>query len=285
MKRVWTYKCGVPFNATIKQESAAMAASSSIDAETSDHPDEATATKTSTATSSSQTSLIRTLYVFTVAFFVCIIAFFYTRDVKTGIIRLQDILTMLNPLLLIPLFYVIFLVDVDQLPNARMHIVFLLVATVYIHGDGYHLAANAIHRYEEGLVGEDLQDVVYLYDEELGHYYPYSGLVGLHLLWLYRQSQLPFDETFSGCSTTGLILFGLIHGFVLFITFIEGKFAIPAIIFFALVAAYGVFQRKRLRSDPIFLFTLAYGVTGLILMVVWAIWQGGFPELTEAGVV
>lgn len=231
--------------------------------------------------------LIRNLCIFTIVYFIVIVVFFFTRDVKTGLIRLQDILTMLNPLLLVPLFYVIALIDATEpMPCWYSQIVFLILTVIYVHGDGYHLAANAIHRYEEDLLSQNVKDVVYLYDEELGHYYTYAGFMGLHGFWVMRQTQLPFSEPFQGSlGRVALTTFGVLHGLVLFITFVEGKFAIPAIIFFAVQVAYCLMRRDRISYDPIFVFTLAYGVTGLLLLIIWAVWQRGFPELTKAGVI
>lgn len=262
-----------------------MSSSNGIDEENTSTMEPA-AVKTTLDASSSAVPLIRTLHLFSLSFFICFVVFFFTRDISTGLIRLQDVLTMLNPLILVPLFYLVHLVDAkNQVPNAICHIVFLLLAIVYVHGDGFHLAANAIHRYPDDLNSETVRDIVYLYDEQLGHYYPYAGLMGLHLLWLYRQEKLPFTTAMSIGGMVGLVGSGMLHGLSLFIAFIEGKFGIPAIVFFCVVGGYSLYQRQRLGMDPIFLFSLAYAVTGLILMIVWASWQGGLPELTEAGLV
>jgi hypothetical protein len=247
--------------------------------------------------------LIRHLCLFAVVYFICIIVFFFTRDIRTGLIRLQDILTMLNPLLLVPLFYVIALIDpnnntisttttTDQTAMSmppmgwQTHLVFLLLTVIYVHGDGYHLAANAIHRYEADLATQTVKDVVYFYDEELGHYYTYTGLMGLHIFWMVRQTQWPFAEPFpSRSGRVSLTVFGALHGLVLFITFIEGKFGIPALVFFLVQMVWCIRRRDRLPYDPIIVFTLSYAVMGALLLIIWASWQRGFPELTEAGLI
>jgi hypothetical protein len=250
--------------------------------------------------------LIRHLCLFTVVYFVCIVVFFFTRDVRTGLIRLQDILTMLNPLLLVPLFYVIALIDTTNhtiststttdpaaaIPTTmrpmgwQAHLVFLLLTVIYVHGDGYHLAANAIHRYEADLATQTVKDVVYFYDEELGHYYTFTGLMGLHIFWMVRQTQWPFAEPIPGNSgRVALMAFGILHGLVLFITFIEGKFGIPALVFFLVQMVWCIIRRDRLQYDPIIVFTLSYASMGASLLIIWASWQKGFPELTEAGLI
>jgi hypothetical protein len=127
---------------------------------------------------------------------------------------------------------------------------------------------------------------VYFYDEELGHYYTYIGLMGLHIFWMVRQMQLPFAEPFAGRGgQVALMASGILHGLVLFIAFIEGHFGIPALVFFVLMAVWCMVRRDRLAHDPIVGFTLYYATTGMLLLVVWAVWQGGFPELTAAGII
>jgi hypothetical protein len=240
-----------------------------------------------------RTPLIRHLCLFSVVYFINIVVFFFTRDVQTGIVRLQDVLTMLNPLMQLPLFYVIALIHLDDNPRHgtmmgwRSHIIFLLLTVVYVHGDGYHLAANAINRYEDDLASlPAVKDVVYFYDEELGHYYTYVGLMGLHIFWMIRQMQLPFAEPFAGRGErVALIASGILHGLVLFIAFIEGHFGIPALVFFVLMAVWCLVRRDRLAYDPIVVFTLCYAATGMLLLIVWAVWQRGFPELTAAGII
>jgi hypothetical protein len=251
--------------------------------------------------SAARTPLIRHLCLFAVVYFINIVVFFFTRDIPTGIVRLQDVLTMLNPLMQLPLFYVIALIHLDDddhqkdLRNNgttmgwRSHVIFLLITVVYVHGDGYHLAANAINRYEDDLEASlhpAVQNVVYFYDEELGHYYTYIGLMGLHIFWMVRQMQLPFVEPFAGRGgQVALMASGILHGLVLFIAFIEGHFGIPALVFFVLMVVWCGVRRDRLAHDPIVVFTLCYAATGMLLLVVWAVWQAGFPELTAAGII
>jgi hypothetical protein len=258
----------------------------------------------SSVSSAARGPLIRHLCLFAVVYFICIIVFFFTRDIRTGLIRLQDILTMLNPLLLVPLFYVIALIDpnnnssttttTDQTAMSmpippmswKTHLMFLLLIVIYVHGDGYHLAANAIHRYEADFATQTVKDVVYFYDEELGHYYTYTGLMGLHIFWMVRQTQWPFAEPFPCRSgRVALMVFGVLHGLVLFITFIEGKFGIPALVFFLVQMVWCIRRRDRLPYDPIIVFTLSYAVMGALLLIIWVSWQRGFPELTEAGLI
>lgn len=241
---------------------------------------------------SSATVLRRKLCIFSLSYLVVYIGFFFTRSIKVGNIRLQDILTMINPLILVPYFYSVALVDenheVASRPPPKHQVLFLLCTIIYVHGDGMHLAANAIHRYDEEIESEDALDVIELYDEELGHYYPYIGLMLLHIIWLVRQSMWPFErkEDLSFCRQHwSVILCGLIHGFSLFINFVEGRFAIPGIIFFVTLLAFLIVRRNRLRHDPIHLFTICFAGAGLLLFVIWGIWQKGFPELTDAGVI
>ena len=252
----------------------------------------ATTTKEATTTTTTRLALTRYLIALSIVYFVVIIVFFYIGGMPVGNLRLQDVLTMLNPLLLVPLFYrVAWIVDPTtalhaQQPSTMHSIIFLLGVVIYVHGDGMHLAANAINRYRDVIGDGDTKDVVTFYDEELGHYYPYAGLILLHTLCIIRQYHLPFREPFPGWSSrVGLVLAGFLHGFTLFISFIEGHFGIPGVVYFGTVVAFVVLQKQQLAHNPVYVFSGTYAAMGILLTIIWAVWQKGLPEFSEVGLI
>ena len=156
----------------------------------------------------------------------------------------------------------------------------------------------------------DMLNVIEIYDEQLGHWYQYAGLVLLHAIWVYRQHVLPFRSAAADALPTSagsassppqrppaavaarppptsvsvpVLLAGVLHGVNLMFSFVEGRFAVPGLVVFILFVAVGVWKRHRLRHDPVFLFVAATGVTSTLLMIVYGSWQGGFPEFGDAG--
>lgn len=58
---------------------------------------------------------------------------------KTG-----DIVDLFTPLIIIPLYWLLFQLSPDQTPGQKETIVFLVLAAAWASGQGMHLAANSI---------------------------------------------------------------------------------------------------------------------------------------------
>ena len=300
------------------------------------------------------------LCVYSVVFFTCHTGFFFTRNIPLGIIRVQDGLNMLNPIVLVPVYYYIgeWIGDPHTKPRLHHAMVFLLGVVMYVHGDGMHLAGNAINRYTTAVnvdqhdYQQHLVDVIDFYDERIGHYYTYIGIMVLQTCWILRQVQVTNiattanDEEEGGKDNTNnstttictssrrsFLLFvtcSIVHGVSLFVMFVEGRCVVLGWIYYAMIlvgyslyyyyqteAAVGTTittiqlddetstsseapppaQRQRQRrmngrrrqlqllpilEEPIHCFTMVYTVTGIVLLIGWAIWQRGFPEITDA---
>ena len=71
------------------------------------------------------------------------------------------------------------------------------------------------------MIGSDVYNLTYFYDEVLGHYVWHFGVIGLSSLLIYRQWKNPFPQ---GKSVTGNnIIAGIIYGFTFFAMVVEGQ--------------------------------------------------------------
>ena len=162
--------------------------------------------------------------------------------------------------------------------------VFLVLAAMWVEGQGMHLVANSIGHLTQALVGSDVETLTHFYDEVLSHYLWHLGLVGLSALLIYRQWKNPFTNQRSGLGFE--ITAGIIHGFNYFLTIVEAAttplgvpFAIAVVIFTL------VWGRQRLRQQPVLaFFFVAYSVACLFFLG-WGLYWGGLPEFSEVGIV
>jgi hypothetical protein len=145
---------------------------------------------------------------------------------------------------------------------------FWLAATTYTLGKGLHLAANSVGN---ALPGED-PDVVYLWDEHVGHYIWFGGFA---LLVAVLAVALADRRPRGGL---GGHLLALVVGFTQFTNSVEGQTAWFGIGTSVVFLVWGVFTRDGMGRYLV----SAYGFA-LVLLAVFGVWQGGFPEFTELG--
>lgn len=133
----------------------------------------------------------------------------------------------------------------------------LLGAGAYVQGHGVHLAANSI-----GNVRGDAPPV-HLWDEVLGHWIWYSGVL-LLVLALGRAVVLRV--------TPAAVLLALASGLTWTTNGLEGTTAVGSLVAAAGVAA--VAARRRDGTGRLLL--VAFG-TSAVLLLGYGLWQGGFP--------
>jgi hypothetical protein len=196
-------------------------------------------------------------------------------------IHWADVLDLLTPLVLIPLYWILF---TDSGREARSHaatIVFLILAAVWVEGQAMHLAANSI----SNLLGAGttvVHELVHFYDEVLSHYLWHAGIFALSVLLLVHAWRAPTSQTRLGWGW--VVPAGLLYGITCFLAFVEGAtvpLGLPATVF--PIVGLIVLLRDRIRThNLVAFFFLGYVVT-LILLAAWGIAWQGFPELTEVG--
>jgi hypothetical protein len=106
--------------------------------------------------------------------------------------KIADVFDLVTPLVLIPLYWLLF-TDVSDKPlTLKETILFLIFAALWIEGHGMHMAANSVGHWLDRLETTDFYSVNYFYDEVLGHYLWHIGVMRLSGIILLRQWRNPF---------------------------------------------------------------------------------------------
>jgi hypothetical protein len=160
----------------------------------------------------------------------------------------------------------------------------MVLAALWVEGQGMHLAANSIGHLLEEMTGSNASILTSFYDEVLSHYLWHLGVVGLSALLLTRQWQNPFTGE---RSPLGLpLLAGIIHGLTFFVVVVEGGTALFGIPFAIVVILAGlVWGRDKLREQPLLLFLLVSYIVAMLFFAGWGIYWGGLPEFSELGLI
>src|SRR3954465_9219808 len=138
--------------------------------------------------------------------------------------------------------------------------VFVASALAYTQGHGIHLAANSINNAVGG-------HVAHLWDEDVSHWIWYLGLAGMVFVLTRAAPRLVMPVWAWG----GVVLFG----FTWFDNTVEGGVPGLGIVGAVALGSYAV----RRRVLPV---SAAYGFA-LVLLVVWGVWHGGFPQFSQLG--
>lgn len=230
--------------------------------------------------------LARLILVFSVAFAV----FFMGPPVLGGqfgpypLMKVGDVFDLLAPLVLIPLYWLLYQVGQEKKPSLGEGVAFMVLAALWVQGQGMHLAANSIGHLLEEMVGSDAAILTSFYDEVLSHYMWHLGIVGLSALLLIRQWKNPFAG--ERVSLGLLLLAGIIHGLTFFVIVVEGGTALLGIPFAIGVIVVGlVWGRDKLREQPLLLFFLVSYVVAMLFFVGWGLYWGGLPEFSALGLI
>lgn len=233
-------------------------------------------------------SLTLVFAVLSLVFFVALIALRIPFPLEP-LMSYQDALDILTPVILIPLYWLIFRKAASGEPSRAEEIAFVTLAAVWVLGHGMHLAANAI---SNGLQGELLQPtsvpadavaLVHFFDEVLSHWLWHVGIVGLAWLLIYAEWRRP-----AGLATVWwmAILAGVVYGFTLFSIFVEAQTVALGLPFAASVVVFGLaWARATLRQRPVLAFMATSCTVALVLLLGWGLYWGGFPEFSDVGLI
>jgi hypothetical protein len=189
----------------------------------------------------------------------------------------KDVFDLLTPLVLIPIYWLLFQIDRARAPTQRETIVFMVLAALWVEGQGMHLAGNSIARLSASLSGTDIERLIYFYDEVLSHYMWFSGVMGLSALLMYRQWKNPFSTTVSGLGLE--IGGGILHGLTFALMVLEGQLVLLGLPFSLLVAVFGlIWGRGKLRQQPILTFFFVAYVVAAAFFLFWRLYWGSFIE-------
>lgn len=193
-----------------------------------------------------------------------------------------DILDLFTPLVIIPLYWLLFRDTTRGASGTTSNIAFLVLASLWVEGQGMHLSANSISNLL-GAGSTTIHDLVYFYDEALSHYLWHFATIGLSVLLL------SLIKISSNSATVHWPLIGpsaVLYGFTFFLAVNEGgtvPLGLPAA---ALIALWIAFSRRHLTRthNLVAFFVVGYGVA-VALFLGWYVYWGGFPEFSEVGLI
>jgi len=202
----------------------------------------------------------------------------------------QDAIDLLSPLVLIPLYWVMYRRGSRRAAEEPSDLPFLIFATIWAVGHGIHLASNSIHNLADAealgreldIRGSDLYRLIYFLDERLGHTAWYLGILGLAAVLMWREARSP-----AGIATVwwAAVVAGVIYGFTCFCIFVEGQAVPLGLPFAAIVTAYALRVRRTLPQRPLAAFFGIAFLVALLLFAVWGIRWHGFPQFSDVGLI
>jgi len=203
----------------------------------------------------------------------------------------QDALDILTPLVLIPMYWLLFKSAASDESNRVEEIAFMVLAAIWVQGQGLHLSANSINNLAEGLAkkqviditGTSIYQLTYFFDEHLSHFMWHIGVLGLAALLIYREWRRP-----AGILTVwwAAIVGGLIYGFTYFCIFLEGQtvvLGLPCAIILTLLTL--IWGRRKLAQQPLLAFFFITCLVAVVLFGIWGAYWGGFPQFSDVGLI
>ena len=230
--------------------------------------------------------LDRLTLVFAIAFAVFIVApaFLGGPFAPYPLMSVGDVLDLLTPLVLLPLYWLLFQIRPEHTPGRREVLLFVVLAALWAEGQGMHLVGNSIARLTQALSDRPVGSLTHFYDEGLSHYLWHLGLVGLSALLIYRQWKAPFVDQRSGLGLE--IAAGTIHGLNYFITIVEAATAPLGVPFAFGVVAFTLLRgRRRLRQQPLLAFFFVAYLVATLCFLGWGVYWRGLPEFSQVGII
>jgi len=194
----------------------------------------------------------------------------------------QDAADVLTPLVLLPLYFLLFRISPKTPFSTSGLVIFIVFAALWAAGQGIHLSANSLDNLlmQRGMETGDVYKLTYFYDEILGHYLWHIGIVGLSALLIYRQWRNPL--TGERAMLWPIIFGGLIYGFSYFLIIMEGNTA-PLGVTFSVLATLSIIMwaRKGISQQPLIIFFLVSYALAMLLFFIWGIINGGLPPIMD----
>lgn len=190
---------------------------------------------------------------------------FGSAEVGSGT-RLADWIDLATPFaVVLPLLGFMWL----QRPRPRWMVVAALGSMLYVEGHGIHLSANSISNVAAaGDTSQSTLDTIHLWDEVVGHYVWFLGLVIVIAACAAsvrgRSLDVPFVALVAGGAGCGVTW--ATNG-------LEGGTAVASLAA-SVVALVPVVRRDRGLAPAL----AAGGATASVVLVSYAIWHGGFPQ-------
>ena len=221
--------------------------------------------------------------------FILLLIFFRFPFGLYPLISWQDALDMLTPLVLIPVYWLLFKYAAGEAPSQAEEVAFMVLAALWVLGHGMHLAANSIDNLSEALARQHVIDITatgvyqltYFFDERLSHVVWHLGIVGLAALLVAREARRPAE---GAAATWVTVVVGVIYGILLFCIFIEGQTVALGLPCMAALTLYGLMAGPRkVPQRPVLSFFFVAGALTLIALAGWGLYWRGFPQFTDLG--
>jgi hypothetical protein len=223
--------------------------------------------------------------------FISLLVFIRSKFPLYPLVSYQDVFDVLTPLVLIPIYWLMFRFAVNERPGRAEEIAFLVLAVIWVEGHGMHLSANSIDNLIDALArnpatnikGSDVYRLVFFFDERLGHYIWHLGMLGLAALLIYLERVHAVDSVTNWWSS---IAAGIVYGFTYFCIFIQARtvfLGLPFAIIVVLIAL--LLDRKKLARRPLLAFFFVAFLVAIILIGGWWLYWGGLPQFTTVGLI
>jgi hypothetical protein len=199
---------------------------------------------------------------------------------------LQEAADLLTPLVVIPLAWLVF--DLSGGLGRRGIAAFLVIAALWVEGQGIHLAANAIgdafpHDGATAFYQTVPGDLDLWLDETLSHWMWHVAWVALSVLVLAAATRAGVSPV--GRASLTAAVAGLVHGATFFIVSVEGVTTLLGIPASALILVRSLLEARRGRArQPVVTFFLVTTVVTLLGYVGWgALNHWTLPEFSKVG--
>jgi hypothetical protein len=202
-------------------------------------------------------------------------------------ISYQDAIDLLTPLVLIPVYWLMYKGITRGMETGAGEIAFAVLASLWVLGQGMHLAANSINNMIGSLARQEVLDITgsdifrltYFMDEHLSHYLWHLGVLGLAALLIYEAWRASSTEN---TDWRLVIPAGILYGFTYFCIFLEGQ-TLPLGLPFALVLTLVVLiaGRRKLAGQPILGFFFVSCLLASVLFLGWGAYWRGFPQILD----
>ncbi len=240
-------------------------------------------TSSSTAAASRRLSLISLIFAFLSVVFFLLLIFLRIPFALYPLMSWQDALDLLTPLVLIPVYWLMYKMVTREASGRAGELVFMAFAAIWTLGQGMHLSANSVDNLIENLAKNqtlnilrtDIYLLTYFYDEELSHYLWHIGVLGLAGLLIYVSWRSPVEEK---TDWRMVIPAAILYGVNSFCIFVEGQTS-PLSFPIAGIAALLplLFARKTFSQKPILAFFTFAFLLAFVAIAGWSIYHGTFP--------
>jgi hypothetical protein len=236
-------------------------------------------------------SLLTLIFAFLSLVFIILLIFLRIKFPLYPLVSYQDVFDILTPLVLIPVYWLLFRQAAREGSNLAEEIAFLVLAAVWVEGHGIHLSANAIDNLVDALARSQIVDIkatdiyrlIYFFDEHVGHYMWHIGMLGLAALLIYREWRRPAGIATAWWAAASA---GLIYGFTFFCIFLEGQTVVLGLPFAVIITLLTlIWGRKKLALQPVLAFFFLACLVAVLLFTGWGLYWGGFPQFSDVGLI